>query len=150
MPRLAAPQPLPEALEYDLYQLLQSTGSDGVGSVAAKGLSGEGYEGHVFWDSEVYVFPYFIWTQPEKARGMLEYRWRLLPAARENARTLGMQKGALFPWRTISGGECSAFFPAGTAQYHIDADIAYAFLQYWRVTGDLAFMAEKGLAEYHK
>ena len=144
MPRLAAPQPLPEALEYDLYQLLQSTGSDGVGSVAAKGLSGEGYEGHVFWDSEVYVFPYFLWTQPEKARGMLEYRWRLLPAARENARTLGMQKGALFPWRTISGGECSAFFPAGTAQYHIDADIAYAFLQYWRVTGDLAFMAEKG------
>ncbi|MBR1407465.1 MAG: glycoside hydrolase family 65 protein [Clostridia bacterium] len=144
IPQLCAPEPLPQALTYDLYQLLQSTGYDGVSSVAAKGLSGEGYEGHVFWDSEVYVFPFFLWTQPEKARGMLTYRWRLLPAARENARTLGMAKGALFPWRTISGGECSAFFPAGTAQYHIDADIAYAFLQYWYVTGDLAFMAEMG------
>ena len=142
--RLNAPSPLPQALEYDLFELVQSTSRDGAANVAAKGLSGEGYEGHTFWDSEIYVFPYFLWTQSEVARQMLTWRWRLLPKAREIARTLGMKKGALYPWRTINGEECSAFFPAGTAQYHIDGDIAYAFLQYWHVTGDLEFMAEMG------
>ena len=144
LPELLAPAPLPEALEYDLYQLLQSTGRDGISNIAAKGLSGEGYEGHTFWDSEIYVFPFFCWTQPETAKQMLTYRWKMLPQAKRIARTLGMQKGALFPWRTINGDECSAYYPAGTAQYHIDADIAHAFLQYWHVTGDIDFMAEMG------
>lgn len=145
-PRLLTADTLTDTLEYDLYQLLQSTGWDGTGNIAAKGLSGEGYEGHTFWDSEMYVFPWFLWTQPEKARGMLEYRCRLLDKAKENARTLGLPKGALYPWRTISGDECSAFFPAGSAQYHINGDIAYAFLQYLEVTEDEVFMAEKGAA----
>ncbi|MCE5344551.1 MAG: family 65 glycosyl hydrolase, partial [Eubacteriales bacterium] len=132
------------ALDFDLYELLQSTGTDGLSNVAAKGLSGEGYEGHTFWDSEIYVAPFFLWTNPETARQMLQYRCAILPRARANARSLGFAKGALFPWRTIDGDECSAYFPAGTAQYHIDGDIAYAFLQYWYATGDLCFMAEHG------
>lgn len=142
--RLEAPAPLSQALTYDLYQLFQSTGTDGVGSVAAKGLSGEGYEGHIFWDSEIYVLPFFLWTRPEVARALLSCRFHMLDQARKNARILGLQKGALFPWRTISGSECSPYFPSGTAQYHINGDIAYAFLQYWLVTGDYAFMAQEG------
>ena len=135
---------LQRAMDYNLYQLLQSTGADGVSNVAAKGLSGEGYEGHTFWDSEIYVMPFFLLAQPETARDMLLYRWRMLPAARRNARALGFDGGALYPWRTIDGDECSAYFPAGSAQYHINGDIAYAFLQYWDATGDLAFMAGHG------
>ena len=139
--KLDAPENLQNAMIFDQYALLESTGWDGFCNVAAKGLSGEGYEGHTFWDSEMYVFPYFLWTQPEKARGMLRYRCRQLEAARENARLLGIERGVLFPWRTISGTECSAYFPAGSAQYHINGDIAYAFLQYDEVTGDNGFMA---------
>ena len=142
--KLDAPENLQSAMVFDLYGLLQSTGWDGFCNVAAKGLSGEGYEGHTFWDSEMYVFPYFLWTQPEKARGMLEYRCRQMEAARENARLLGIERGILFPWRTVSGTECSAYFPAGSAQYHINGDIAYAFLQYDEVTGDDGFMARCG------
>lgn len=135
---------LQQALDYDLYELLQSSGTDGISNVAAKGLSGEGYEGHTFWDSEIYVMPLFLWTQPDMAKRMLLYRCALLDRARANARSLGFAKGALYPWRTIDGDECSAYFPAGTAQYHIDGDVAYAFLQYWDATGDIVFMAEHG------
>jgi len=135
---------LQEAMDYDLYELLQSTGTDGVSNVAAKGLSGEGYEGHTFWDSEIYVLPLYLWTDPERAKRMLMYRCGILPRARTNARSLGFAKGALYPWRTIDGDECSAYFPAGTAQYHINGDIAYAFLQYWDATDDVSFMAEHG------
>ena len=144
LPELLAPDPLPEALDFGLYQLLQSTGADGVGNVAAKGLSGEGYEGHTFWDSDVYVFPFFLWTRPEQAKALLHWRYRMLPAARQIARSVGLARGALYPWRTIHGEECSAFFPAGTAQAHINGDVAHSFLQYYRVTGDLATMAEEG------
>jgi alpha,alpha-trehalose phosphorylase len=133
-----------EAMDFNLYELMQSAGDDGIGNVAAKGLSGEGYEGHTFWDSEIYVAPFFLWTNPDMARQMLLYRCNLLPRALANARSLGFHRGALYPWRTIDGDECSAYFPAGTAQYHIDGDIAYAFLQYWDATGDLDFMAENG------
>lgn len=142
--RLDAPGILPKALTYDLFELLQSTGTDGICNVASKGLSGEGYEGHIFWDSEIYVFPFFLWTQPEKARNLLAYRYRHLDQARSNAKLAGIFRGALFPWRTISGDECSAFFPAGTAQYHINGDIAYAFIQYWYAAQDVDFLAEMG------
>lgn len=142
--QLNAPEPLPQALNYDLFELIQSTGCDGVSNVAAKGISGEGYEGHTFWDSEIYVFPFFLWTQPQMARGMLSYRYALLDRARANAHTMGMKTGALYPWRTINGDECSGFFLAGTAQYHINGDIAHAFMQYWHVTGDADFMADMG------
>ncbi len=113
------------ALNFNLFQLLQSVGKNGKRSIAAKGLSGEGYEGHYFWDTEAYVCPFFTYTVPKIAENLLAYRTQTLQAAKERAKTMNL-KGALFPWRTISGEETSAYFPAGTAQYHIDADIIFA------------------------
>ena len=133
-----------QGLRFNLFHLMQSAGRDGERNIAAKGLTGEGYEGHTFWDTEAYILPVFVHTEPELARKLLEYRYALLPKARERARVLGHDVGALFPWRTIDGEECSAYFPAGTAQYHIDGDIAHAVREYWYVTEDLDFMARCG------
>ena len=110
--------------------------------MGAKGLSGEGYEGHYFWDTEMYVLPVFVYTAPELAKKLLEYRFRTLDQARDRAKVLGHPKGALYPWRTINGEEASTYFPLGTAQYHINADIAYAFWLYVSVTGDLEFFKD--------
>ncbi len=132
------------ALRYNTYQLLQSAGRDEHSNIAAKGLSGEGYEGHYFWDTEMYMQPFFTMTNPEISRSLIAYRYETLPAARENARLLGHKSGALYPWRTIEGSECSGYFPSGTAQYHIDADIAYSVVAYYLATGDFDFIAEKG------
>jgi len=126
------------------FSLLQSIGADEFSNVAAKGLSGEGYEGHYFWDTEIYVIPVFLMNQPEKAKRLLEYRYHILPHAKERALELGHNRGAAYAWRTISGIECSGYFPAGTAQYHINADIAYAFIQYYLYTDDFDFIVDKG------
>ncbi|MEK5338621.1 glycosyl hydrolase family 65 protein [Weizmannia sp. FSL W8-1119] len=136
---------LQEGIRFNLYQLLQSVGKDTASNIAAKGLSGEGYEGHYFWDTEIYIFPVFLLTHPELARHLLLYRYHILGHARARAREMGHQKGALFPWRTISGPECSPYFPAGTAQYHISADIAYSYMQYWYATQDQDFMKQYGV-----
>ena len=133
---------LQEGIRFNLYQLLQSVGKDPVSNIAAKGLSGEGYEGHYFWDTEIYMFPVFLMTNPEIAKNLLLHRYSILGSAKERAMEMGHKKGALFPWRTISGPESSAFFPAGTAQYHISADIAYSYIQYYLVTKDKAFLRE--------
>ncbi len=133
------------AVCFNMYQLLQSAGQDGYSSIAAKGLSGEGYEGHYFWDTEIFMLPYFALTNPQIARKLLEYRYTTLPRARENATLLGHAKGALYPWRTITGRECSGYFPSGTAQYHIDGDIAYAVVLYYKTVKDWDFIKEKGL-----
>lgn len=130
---------------FNMYQLLQSAGTDGCSSIAAKGLSGEGYEGHYFWDTEMFMLPYFVLTNPDIARGLLNYRYTILPQAEENAALLGHEKGALYPWRTIAGKECSGYYPSGSAQYHINADIAYAVVLYYKVTGDWKFMCEQGM-----
>ena len=135
---------LQEGIRFNLYHLLQSAGRDRFSNIAAKGLSGEGYEGHYFWDTEIYMVPVFLLTHPERARQLLLYRYSILDHARQRAREMGHRQGALFPWRTIAGGECSAYFPAGTAQYHISADIAYAHVQYYLATGDWAFMEQYG------
>lgn len=132
------------ATKYNIYQLLQSVSKDKYGDIAAKGLSGEGYEGHYFWDTEMYMQPFFTLTNPQLSKNLVAYRHSTLDAARENARILGHKKGALYPWRTIMGKECSGYFPSGTAQYHIDGDIAYAAIAYYLATKDLDFMAEKG------
>ena len=132
-----------QGLRFNLFHLFQSVGRDGRRNVAAKGLTGEGYEGHYFWDTEAYILPVFLYTRPELARRLLEYRHSILPQARERARLLG-HAGALFPWRTIDGEEVSAYYPAGTAQVHIDADIAHAVWEYYAVTDDLDFLAERG------
>jgi alpha,alpha-trehalose phosphorylase len=132
-----------QALHFSQFTIMQaSLRSEGHG-VPAKGLTGTGYEGHYFWDTETYVLPFLIHTSPDVARSLLMHRVRMLPDARRQAREVGCQ-GALFPWRTINGEEASANYAAGTAQYHIDADIAYALDQYVRVTGDTDLLFRHG------
>jgi alpha,alpha-trehalose phosphorylase len=131
--RIEGDDPTEQALQFNLFHLLQSCGKDGTNSMAAKGLTGEGYEGHYFWDTESYVLPVFTYLKPDLAEKLLQYRYSILPQSRERAATMNLQ-GALFPWRTISGNECSAYYPAGTAQYHIDADILYAAEKYLQAT----------------
>lgn len=135
---------LQQGIRYNMFQLLQSAGTNGKTSVSSKGLSGEGYEGHYFWDTEMYVVPFFLYTYPSISRKLLEFRYNTLDNARERARELGHSRGALFPWRTITGEECSAYFPAGTAQYHIDADIAHAVRIYFEATNDEEFLRDYG------
>lgn len=130
---------LQKGLRFNLFQLFQNAGRDGVTNYPAKGLTGPGYEGHYFWDTEMYLLPFFIYTQPKIAKALLTYRLSILPAAKKRAAELH-QKGALFAWRTINGNEASAYYPAGTAQVHINADIAYGFQLYEKVTGDHAFI----------
>jgi alpha,alpha-trehalose phosphorylase len=134
---------LQRAVRFNLFQLLQATARvEGLG-VPAKGVTGRGYEGHYFWDTEIYVLPFLIHTAPQRARRLLSFRCAMLDAARTRAREVG-HRGALYPWRTIDGREASAWYAAGTAQYHINADIAYAMHHYNRVTGDLEFMLRHG------
>ena len=132
------------AIRFMQFQLIQSTGVDEFSNVAAKGLSGEGYEGHYFWDTEIYIIPMLLLNQPERAKTLLSYRARILPDAKKRALELGHTKGAAYPWRTISGIECSGYFPAGTAQYHINSDIAHAFIQYYIYTEDICLMLNGG------
>lgn len=136
---------LNQAIHYNLFQLVSSTGRDGKTNIPAKGLSGTGYEGHYFWDTEMYMSPFFAYTNPEIAKNLIKYRYSVLDESKKRARTLGVKEGALFSWRTINGQEASAYYPAGTAQYHIDADIAYAIDRYYKVTDDKEFMKNYGL-----
>ena len=135
---------LSASLTWSMYTLLASAGRDGIGNIASKGLSGEGYEGHYFWDTEIYMFPFFLLTMPGIAKQLLSSRAAMLDAAFDHAREMGHQRGALYAWRTITGSECSAYFPSGSAQYHINGAIARAFLSYWQATGDLDYMAQTG------
>jgi len=137
---------LEEAANYGVYALLSSIGQGGKCSISAKGLSGSGYEGHYFWDAEIYIFPALLHLQPDLARGILDFRINTLDKARENAKLLGYQRGALYPWRTISGAECSPYFEGGAAQHHINADIAHALVQYYQCTKDLDIFFEGGFA----
>ncbi len=124
-----------QAIRWNVFQLAQATWrAEGTG-IPAKGLTGGAYDGHYFWDTEAYVLPFLAYTQPRTARNLLRFRHSMLPKARERAGTLG-QRGATFPWRTINGEEASAYYQAGTAQYHLNADIAYAIRRYVDVRGD--------------
>ncbi len=139
-----AEEALQQAIRFNLFSLAQATARADQQGVPAKGITGSGYEGHYFWDSEVYVAPFLTYTQPELARNLLHFRSRMLPAARERAREMA-QKGALFPWRTINGEEASAYYAAGTAQVHIDADVAHALVTYLAATGDDGFLVRDGI-----
>ena len=132
------------ALRFNLFHLLQSASRTSDFGTAAKGLTGEGYEGHCFWDTEAFVLPVMAFVAPEIARTMLLYRHRRLDAARANARELNHARGALYPWRTIAGAECSGHYPTGSAEYHINAAIAYAIGLYLDATGDEAFLLDAG------
>ncbi|MCW8807304.1 MAG: beta-phosphoglucomutase, partial [Rhodanobacter sp.] len=133
-----------QALRLNLFHLFQSSGRDGSSSTAAKGLTGEGYEGHTFWDAEAFMLPVLATTAPELARSMLLYRYRTLERARLHAREMNHPRGALYAWRTISGDECSAYFPSGSAQYHINAAVAWAIRLYVDASGDEAFLLAHG------
>ncbi|MCP1582714.1 beta-phosphoglucomutase [Pseudoxanthomonas mexicana] len=132
------------ALRFNLFHLLQSAGRDGINGTAAKGITGEGYEGHCFWDTEAFVLPVMAFTAPDVARAMLMYRYRTLDGARETARAMNHPRGALYPWRTIAGRECSAHYPSGSAAYHINAAIAYGIGLYLDASDDLDFLSEAG------
>lgn len=132
------------ALRFNLFHVQQSASRTAEHGTAAKGLTGEGYEGHCFWDTEVFVLPVMVFTAPAVARSMLGWRHRTLDAARANARGMNHAVGALYPWRTIKGAECSAHYPSGSAAYHINADIAFAIGLYLDATNDVAFLLAEG------
>nr|WP_308494620.1 glycosyl hydrolase family 65 protein [Duganella rivi] len=142
--QIAGDDALQQGMHFNQFHLLQSVGRDGKTNISAKGVTGEGYEGHYFWDTEIYIFPFFLYSKPEIARKLLEYRYAGLPKARERARQMSHDKGALYPWRTIAGDECSAYYPAGTAQYHINADIAYSIKMYMEATDDQEYLIKAG------
>jgi alpha,alpha-trehalose phosphorylase len=133
-----------QAIRWNLFQIAQATARAEGNGVPAKGVTGTGYSGHYFWDMEIYVLPYLVYTSPTLARNALRFRYTMLPAARRRAEELN-ESGALFPWRTINGEEASAYYAAGTAQYHINADIAYALCTYVNVTDDQEFLAREGI-----
>jgi alpha,alpha-trehalose phosphorylase len=134
-----------QAMRHGLFQLIQAVGRGGGASIGAKGQTGEGYEGHVFWDADAYVLPALLSIRPELALDLLRWRIDRLEPALANGRLMGQSRGALYPWRTIDGSECSAYFPGGAAQYHINADIALALSRYLDLTGDDGLLA-KGAA----
>jgi alpha,alpha-trehalose phosphorylase len=112
--------------------------------IPAKGLTGPGYDGHAFWDTETFVLPMLVHTLPDAAASALMWRYDTMGLALERAKTLGL-KGAAFPWRTINGEECSGYWPAGTAAFHVNADIADAAVRYLNATGDERFETEVAL-----
>jgi beta-phosphoglucomutase family hydrolase len=132
-----------QSLRWNLFQLLQASARVEGAGIGARGLTGQTYEGHYFWDTEIYLLPFLIYTAPRIAGNLLRFRHSMLPAARRRARQVG-EKGALFPWRTINGEEASAYYAAGTAQYHIDADIVHAIRKYVEMSGDPDFLASHG------
>jgi alpha,alpha-trehalose phosphorylase len=133
-----------QAVRFGLFQVLQAGARAERRPIAAKGLTGPGYDGHVFWDTEMFALPVLTYTRPGAAADVLRWRHQTLDLARDRARQLGL-RGAAFPWRTIGGEECSAYWPAGTAAFHISADVADATLRYYQATGDEAFLREVGL-----
>jgi alpha,alpha-trehalose phosphorylase len=132
------------AVRFGLFHSMQAGARAEGRAIAAKGLTGPGYDGHVFWDTESFVLPLLIYSVPDAAAAALRWRHSTLPLARERARTLNLG-GAAFPWRTIAGEECSAYWPAGTAAFHISADVADAAIRYMQVTGDEEFERTVGL-----
>jgi alpha,alpha-trehalose phosphorylase len=133
-----------QAVRFGLFHVLQAGARSEGRPIAAKGLTGPGYDGHTFWDTETFVLPVLTYTQPPAAANVLRWRHAALPAARERAAQLGLA-GAAYPWRTIRGEECSGYWPAGTAAFHINADIADAALRYVDATQDAAFEREIAL-----
>ncbi|MGO4442520.1 glycoside hydrolase family 65 protein [Mycobacterium sp. 2YAF39] len=134
-----------QAVRFGLFHVLQASARAERRAIPGKGLTGTGYDGHAFWDTEGFVLPLLTYTAPYAAADALRWRASTLDLAKERAAQLDLT-GAAFPWRTIRGEECSAYWPAGTAGWHVNADIAMAFERYRIVTGDESLEAECGLA----
>ncbi|WP_405896727.1 family 65 glycosyl hydrolase [Streptomyces sp. NBC_00727] len=133
-----------QAVRFALFHVLQAGARAEQRAIPAKGLTGSGYDGHAFWDTEMFVLPLLSYTEPKAVAEALRWRQATLPAARDRATQLGL-RGAAFPWRTIDGSEGSAYWPAGTAAFHVGADIAHASVRHTAVTGDTAFERETAL-----
>jgi len=140
---VAGDEQLQQAVRVALFHILQAGARGEQRPIAAKGLTGPGYNGHTFWDTETFVLPVLTYTAPRAARDALGWRHRTLPAARQRARQLGLA-GASFPWRTIAGSECSSYWPAGTAAFHVNADVADAVARYAAASDDSEFAREAG------
>jgi len=135
---------LQQAVRFALFHTLQAGARAEQRAIPAKGLTGPGYDGHTFWDTERFVLPVLTYTAPEAAADALRWRHSTLELARERARQLGLN-GAAFPWRTIRGQECSGYWPAGTAAFHVSANVADAFVRYHAAVEDDDFELEAGL-----
>jgi len=147
-----------ESIRFSVFQLLQAYDEKCENfSIPAKGLTGEGYKGHIFWDTEIFMFPFYLHTNPQAARKLLAYRTERMPVARENAEAEGM-KGVRFPWESASTGrevtpyeiydfveEKKYFIYTGKEELHVTADIAYTVVRYYNATGDDTFMLQSGL-----
>ena len=134
---------LQQALRFAMFHIFQAAVRNEGRAVPAKGLTGSGYDGHAFWDTESFVLPVLTFTAPNTVRHALEWRHSTLDSARERARQLGL-RGAALPWRTIHGEECSGYWPAGTAAFHVNAAVAAAVRRYVSVSGDLEFERRVG------
>jgi alpha,alpha-trehalose phosphorylase len=135
---------LQQAVRFGLFHVLQAGARAERQAIPAKGLTGPGYDGHTFWDTESFVLPVLTYTAPAAAADALRWRHVTLDLAQKRARLLRLQGGA-FPWRTIHGEECSGYWPAGTAAFHINADIADAVARYTAAADDTSFEREVGL-----
>ena len=135
---------LQQAMRFAIFQVVQAAARAEGRAIPAKGLTGSGYDGHSFWDTETYTLPVLTYTIPHAAHDALAWRHSTLDLARARARELAL-KGATFPWRTISGQECSGYWPAGTAAFHINADVADAVRRYLYATGDEDFEQGPGI-----
>jgi alpha,alpha-trehalose phosphorylase len=135
---------LQQAVRFALFHTLQAGARAEQRAIAAKGLTGPGYDGHAFWDTERFVLPVLTYTVPAAARDALRWRHATLDLARDRAAQLGLA-GAAFPWRTIRGQECSGYWPAGTAAFHVNADIAEAVVRYQYAADDVEFERGEGL-----
>lgn len=133
-----------QAVRFALFHVLQAGARAEQRAIPAKGLTGSGYDGHAFWDTETFVLPLLTYTAPQAVSEALRWRQNTLDAARERATQLGL-RGAAFPWRTIEGSEGSAYWPAGTAAFHVNADIADAVVRYVAATGDTDFERDTGV-----
>ena len=130
-----------QGLRFSAFQIFQSTGKDGITNISANGLTGTAYSGHTFWDTEVFMMPMYIYTNPEIAKQLIIYRYNILDKARERAVQMDDQ-GALFSWNSINGEECGHVFEAVTAQYHINNDVFYAIYRYFEATQDEKFLVD--------
>ena len=134
---------LQQGVRFALFQAIQATARAERRGIPAKGLTSRGYDGHSFWDMDTFLLPLVTYISPNAARDALLWRHSTLDLARERARELRLQ-GASFPWRTIRGEECSGYWPAGTAAFHINADVADAVRRYINATEDEVFEREEG------
>jgi alpha,alpha-trehalose phosphorylase len=141
--RIEGDPELQQAVRVGVFHVLQAGARNELQPIPAKGLTGPGYDGHTFWDTETFVLPMLTYTQPSSARDVLRWRHQTLDKARQRAAELGLE-GAAFPWRTINGEECSGYWPAGTAAFHINADVADATARYLAATGDTEFEGDCG------